>query len=106
MRPAGGEWEDTLVEYRPHPIPTAGIELGPDVLELTEQLARNAHEVWAQKRLDDGWTYGPRRDDALREHPCLVPYEALPEAEKEYDRALALETLKVILALGYRIEKR
>jgi hypothetical protein len=84
---------------------TAGVLLSPDILELTEQLARHAHAVWARQRLADGWKYGPRRDDAAREHPCLVPYEQLPDSEKQYDRNAALETLKAILALGYRIEK-
>ena len=32
-------------------------------------------------------------------------YDALPESEKEYDRTTAMETVKTILALGYRIEK-
>jgi hypothetical protein len=56
--------------------------------------------------MQDGWTYGPHRDDAKRTHPCLVPYEQLPESEKEYDRVMVNEALKAILALGYRIEKR
>jgi hypothetical protein len=94
------------VEYKPRPIPTAGVILTSDILELTELLSRNAHELWAQQRLADGWTYGPLRDDAAKKHPCLVPYEELPESEKEYDRRTAMETLKVISSLGYRIEKR
>ena len=93
------------MEYRPHPISTAGVELSPEILELTELLARNAHEIWAQQRLAEGWKYGPLRNDAVREHPCLVLYDDLPESEKEYDRKMAMETLKVILSLGYRIEK-
>ena len=93
------------MEYRPKPIPTEGVTLSSDILELTELLARNAHEIWAQQRLAEGWTYGVRRDDAAMQHPCLVPDEDLPESEKEYDRNAALETLKAILTLGYRIEK-
>lgn len=93
------------MNYTPDPIPTEGIELSPEIVQLKEMLARNTHEVWAKKRRDDGWTYGPVRNDAAKQHPCLVSYEKLPESEKEYDRAVAMETLKVILALGYRIEK-
>jgi hypothetical protein len=93
------------VEYKPRPIPTAGVSLTSDILELTELLAKNAHEIWAQQRLAEGWTNGARRDDAAKKHPCLVPYEELPESEKEYDRNAAMQTLKVILTLGYRIEK-
>jgi ryanodine receptor 2 len=89
--------------YLPRPIPTAAIALPAPLLDLTERLAENTHEVWAKQRLADGWTYGPRRDDAAKVHPCLVPYADLPESEKDYDRATALETLKAIMSLGYRI---
>jgi hypothetical protein len=91
--------------YVPHPIDTSHIKLD-DLKPLLENLARNAHEVWAQKRIEDGWTLGPQRDDAQRKHPCLVPYDELPESEKEYDRELVNQTLKTILALGYQIVKR
>ncbi|MCU0485756.1 MAG: RyR domain-containing protein [Anaerolineales bacterium] len=91
-------------QYLPQPIDTAHIELPPAVQELTELLARNAHEVWARNRLAEGWRWGPERDDARKEHPCLVPYEALPESEKEFDRAMAVGTLKTILALGFQLE--
>ena len=91
--------------YVPHPVDTS--KVNPREIEpLLEKLARNAHEIWAQKRMQDGWTYGARRDDTKRTHPCLVPYENLSESEKDYDRAMVNETLKTILALGYRIEKR
>jgi hypothetical protein len=94
-----------VTKYEPKPIATGGVELSPAILQLCERLAKNAHDVWARQRLADGWKYGPRRDDAAKEHPCLVPYEHLPESERQYDRNAALETLKAVLALGYRIEK-
>lgn len=93
------------MEYQPRPIDTSSVALSEDILELTERLAEHAHDVWAQLRMQQGWKYGPKRDDDAREHPCLVPYDQLPESEKEYDRSTALNTLKAILALGYRIEK-
>ncbi len=93
------------MQYQPKPIRTAKVCLTADLLELTELLAKNTHDVWARQRLSDGWTYGPHRDDAAKEHPGLVPYESLSESEKEYDRTTALETLKAILTLGYRITK-
>lgn len=91
--------------YIPKPIDASGIELSPEVLELTERLAENAHDIWARQRLADGWTYGEQRDDARKEHSCLVPYNELPEAEKEYDRSVAMATLKAIVAMGYTIGK-
>ncbi|MGH7720227.1 MAG: RyR domain-containing protein, partial [Gemmatimonadaceae bacterium] len=92
--------------YTPSPIDTANVRVPRDIRELTELLARNAHEVWARQRMSDGWTRGPKRDDATKQHPCLIPYEELPESEKQYDRNAAMETVKAILALGYRIEKK
>ena len=77
-----------------------------ELQELTEELARNTHDVWARQRIADGWRHGERRDDAKKLHPSLVPYEELPESEKEYDRATAMETLKAILALGFRITEK
>jgi hypothetical protein len=91
--------------YQPAPIKTTNVALTPDIEQLTERLAANAHEIWAQQRMKDGWAYGPARDDGQKKHPCLVPYDQLPESEKIYDRNAAMETLKAIIALGYRIEK-
>ncbi len=91
------------MSYTPTPIDTSSIALPGDLLPLVEQLAENVHDQWAQSRLAEGWTYGPERNDALRQTPCLVPYDELPEIEKNYDRRTAVETLKAMLLLGYRI---
>ncbi|MCL2311120.1 MAG: RyR domain-containing protein [Firmicutes bacterium] len=91
--------------YIPQPIDTTQVELSADLLELTELLAKNTHDVWAQQRFANGWKYGAERNDVQKEHPCLVVYEELPESEKEYDRKVAIETVKVIKKLGFKIEK-
>src|SRR5262249_55787800 len=91
--------------YRPAPRDTSGVSLPKPIEQLTGLLARNTHENWARQKLDDGWRYVPERNDERKEHPNLVPYEELSEEDKEYDRRTAMETLKAILALGYRIEK-
>jgi RyR domain len=91
--------------YEPRPIDTAKVKLSAELQELTEQLAENAHDNWARRRLSEGWTWGARRDDAAKKHPDLVPYGELSEAEKHYDRDTAMETLRAIIALGYRIER-
>jgi hypothetical protein len=89
--------------YTPKPVDTKKIHLPESLLELTEKIAENAHENWAANRMKEGWIYGPERNDGDKTHPCLIPYEDLPESEKEYDRQTALETLKVITAMGYEI---
>ncbi len=91
--------------YTPKPIDTSDIRLPDYLSKLAEQLAKNVHEVWSLARMEQGWTYGEKRDDKLRKHPCLIPYEELPESEKLYDRNTSLETLRLIMKLGYRIMK-
>lgn len=92
-------------EYIPNPLDTSDVKLSDELETLVEQMAKNVHEVWAETRIKQGWTYGKQRDDKLKTHPCLVPYEELPEDEKEYDRNTALGTLKLITKLGFRIIK-
>jgi hypothetical protein len=91
--------------YEPKPIDTSNVQLSGEILELVERLAKNTHDIYVRRRLVDGWRYGPERNDAKKENPTLVPYQELPESEKEYDRQMAMEALKAIIALGYRIEK-
>lgn len=91
--------------YIPQPIDTSEIELPKELSSLVEAMAKNVHEVWAQNRINEGWKYGDERNDELKQHPCLVPYEELPEVEKDYDRNTALETLKLIISIGFKIER-
>ena len=93
-------------KYIPNPIDTSDVKLSDELNKLVEQLARNVHDNWALGRIKAGWTYGPQRDDKNKRHPCLVDYDELPENEKEYDRNTAMETVKLILKLGWNIEKR
>lgn len=92
-------------EYKPQPIDTTDVVLPEDLKPLIEKMAKNVHEVWAESRLAQGWTYGNKRDDEKKTHPCLVPYEELPEVEKEYDRNTSIGTLKLIMKLGFKIER-
>jgi ryanodine receptor 2 len=90
-------------KYIPQPIDTSDVQLPEELKPLLEAMAKNVHEIWAQERINQGWTYGEKRDDAKKHHPCLVPYEDLPEEEKVYDRNTSFETLKLILKLGFKI---
>ena len=91
--------------YKPKPIATSKVKLTPGLGNLIEKLAENTHEVWSQKRMNEGWTYGSQRNDRKKKHPDLVPYSDLTKAEKSYDRVVVTQVVKVILALGYKIRK-
>ncbi len=92
--------------YVPRPVDTNDVVLPVELDELVENIAKNVHEVWAQSRMKEGWIYGEERNDVLKTHPCLIPYEKLPEVEKAYDRDTAFGTLKLITKLGFKITKK
>jgi len=93
------------MKYKPKPINTSKVELNKSLKNLQEELARNTHDIWAEGRLADGWTYGLKRDDTKKNNPCLIEYANLPESEKKYDRVIAAETLKSIIQMGYTIHE-
>ena len=94
------------MQYIPQPLDTSKVTLPVCLKEISEELAKNTHEIWAQQRFSEGWIYGSERNDELKKHPCLVPYEELPENEKEYDRNTAMDTIRFILCRGYEIVRK
>ena len=92
--------------YQPRPLDTSTVELSDEIEHLVERLSQSIHDNWAQRRILEGWRHGPARDDTSKTHPDLVPYAALPEAEKEYDRTTVRETVKGIVALGFEIRAK
>ena len=94
-----------MKQYKQKPIDTKDIVLPTELNNLIEEMSKNVHEVWAETRISQGWTYGEERNDAEKKHPCLVPYEELSEEEKEYDRNTSIETIKLILNLGFKISR-
>lgn len=111
-----GEWEKAGSDcvtafmadadtYAPQSDSNESIAISQDLAELCELLAEKNHDAWALERQSEGWTYGPKRDDSNLQTPDMVPYAELPETEKEYDRIMVRNTIRQIIALGYRIEK-
>lgn len=96
----------SIEDYEPQPVNLDDISLTDDLLELREAIAENAHDVWATARMKEGWSYGSKRDDANKKHPDLIPYSSLPDSEKEYDRLMALDTIKLVKKLGFEIVKK
>lgn len=97
--------KENKLDYTPEPMDLSLVDLPESLIQLSERIAENVHEVWAKARMDEGWTYGEKRDDIHKKHPCLVPYDELPEEEKEYDRNTAMNTIKMVKKLGFRIER-
>ena len=92
--------------YTPKPIDTSDVFLPEELVALTEKIAENVHDVWSAGRMAEGWIYGEKKDAEKKPTPLLIPYSELPESEKAYDRNTAFETLRLIVKMGYRIEKR
>ena len=93
------------MEYQPSPIDTSDVPLPAELAARIEDIAKNVHEVWAQSRIEQGWTVGDKRDDALEKHPWMVPYDALPEGERDYDRNTVEQSLKMAMKLGCKISR-
>ena len=93
-------------KYNPSQINIDEIVLPPNLTVLVEKLSENIHDIWAKERLSDGWSYGAERDDTKKKHPCLVPYAALPENEKKYDREIIIGVLKTLIKLGYIVSPK
>ena len=95
-----------MAKYLPKPIDTSDVEVSEDILALAEKLAENTHEVWSQGKLDEGWVFGEELNREKKTHPLLIPYSELSESDKDYDRRTSLETLKLLIKLGYTINKK
>uniref|UniRef100_A0A4W4GAQ9 Ryanodine receptor 1 n=1 Tax=Electrophorus electricus TaxID=8005 RepID=A0A4W4GAQ9_ELEEL len=93
----------THTSFTPCPVDTAQIVLPPHLERIREKLAENIHELWSVTRIEQGWTYGPFRDDNKKLHPCLVDFLSLPEPERNYNLQMSGEILKTLLALGCHV---
>lgn len=81
------------------------ITISDELNDIIELIAENIHNTWALTRIEKGWTYGKEREDTLKKHPCLIPYDQLSEEEKTFDRETARVTIKTLINLGFAINK-
>jgi len=86
-------------------IDTSNVLLNDDLVELTDLLAENAHDVWAFKRKQEGWRYGLRQDDKEKTSPLIMPYGLMTEEDKALDFNTITEIIKSVVALEYTIER-
>lgn len=91
--------------YVPQPIDVSDVVLPREIKELTEYIAENTHEEWARVRIKAGWAYAPKNNKRMKLNKNLIPYCELLDCEKEYDRKMAMHTLRVLYKLGYSIER-
>lgn len=92
--------------YIPNPINVDDVVLPKDIAALTEYIAENTHEEWAKQRLKEGWTFASKTNKKRKQSFDLVPYCELLDKEKEYDRKMAMNTLKVLCKYGYVVERK
>ena len=78
-------------------------QLPQEIAQDMEIIARSVHESWMRQRQGEGWTYAAEFDNQLKTTPNMVDYDALPESEKEVDRATVRQVVRTLLKLHYRI---
>jgi len=75
------KWDDAPYWQRESAV--AGVQYAINNPDATPE---DQHNSWMKAKFDDGWIYGPVKDPERKEHPCLVPYHALPEQQKAKDK--------------------
>lgn len=92
--------------YEPHPIITDDVRIQEGLGELVEKMAINNHEIWAEKKVKKGWKYAPFHNEERQTNPDLAPYAKIGKVAKEIDKKAAINSIKVIQKLGYRIVRK
>jgi hypothetical protein len=91
--------------YTPSPLDTSRVQIDGELESAIDELSRNVHDLWAKQRMEEGWVYGPMRDQIAKTHPGLVPYDQLSESERAYDQNIATQTVLALRALGYDVKR-
>jgi hypothetical protein len=94
-------WEDAPDWQKDSAI--KGVEFHLEALNAGNKPSPSAsHESWLEEKRAAGWTYGPVKDPEKKEHPCFVPYDALPVAQrlKDYIFSGIVESFHAAAQLG------
>ncbi|MDO5131621.1 MAG: RyR domain-containing protein [Eubacteriales bacterium] len=89
----------------PTPVDTSDVILPEELFTLAEKIASNIHDARIPGEIPRDRIDGTEKDQGKKLNPALVPYSQLPESEKEYDRKTAMETIRLIVKMGYTITK-
>jgi RyR domain len=88
----------------------ATVEAGSGGFTFTEEelarLARAEHDRWARQRRKAGWRYAKVRDDTRKHHPMLVPWERLPDGERDKDVDAVRNIPVVLAAVGLQVVRQ
>ncbi|XP_057319083.1 ryanodine receptor isoform X4 [Microplitis mediator] len=90
--------------YNPAPINTSSVVLNNDLNQIVQKFSEHYHDAWANRKLENGWTYGESWSDVNKTHPRLKPYNMLNDYEKERYKEPVRESLKALLAIGWSVE--
>ncbi len=79
---------------------TPRFEFTPNEIELMAQME---HESWVEEKSSEGWKYRPAKDTAKKTSPYLVPWNELPEEEKDKDRNQVRELPEFLAKARFQI---
>jgi hypothetical protein len=71
-----------------------------------EILAEQAHIVWMESKIADGWVYGTIKDSVKKTHLLLIPWSQLPEEEKQKDRDIVMQIIPLLESIGLRVYRK
>ncbi|XP_009995897.1 PREDICTED: ryanodine receptor 2 [Chaetura pelagica] len=96
---------DSDGNFNPQPVDTSNITI-PEKLEyFINKYAEHSHDKWSMEKFANGWTYGETYSESAKVQPLMKQYKLLSEKEKEIYRWPIKESLKTMLAWGWRIER-
>ncbi|MFO0815392.1 MAG: RyR domain-containing protein [Gemmatales bacterium] len=70
-----------------------------------DSLAAREHERWLNRKLQEGWTYAPDRNDDRKQSPYVRPFDELTDEQKIHNREFIRSIPRVLALADYRIEQ-
>jgi hypothetical protein len=62
-----------------------------------------SHEAWMREKLENGWTWGPVKDEVAHTHPCIMDFAKLPPEQRAKDYLFHAVAINTATALGLRL---
>eukprot|EP00002_Diphylleia_rotans_P017595 TRINITY_DN3413_c0_g2_i1.p1 TRINITY_DN3413_c0_g2~~TRINITY_DN3413_c0_g2_i1.p1 ORF type:complete len:947 (-),score=177.36 TRINITY_DN3413_c0_g2_i1:665-3505(-) len=84
--------DDTTTDYHPDPLFVSGNRVA-EYAPVVHGIAAEIHDAWTVTKLGEGWIFGTPRNDSLKIHPLMKPFDELTEEEKSYDRMMTLQVI-------------